>query len=265
MTIRPNPAGAARAAVLSAAAVVLGLLVLACVPLLLDQTSPLRLQERPHAAQSIPLVPAPSPEEHLFEQEAPPSPPLPPEPEIAIPPVDLPAFTPPDIRPSAPELPTLATEAPRPAPVSPSALPIELPAQAALSIRGLAVRPAAGQLAVNLRPDKLQLPVQAARTGYRFNLDEVDRHPESIATMQPPYPYQARQMAVEGYVTVRFLVSRTGSVNELTILKAVPEGIFEQTVKNTVRRWRFKPAQKNGRPVETWVRQSIEFKLQDAS
>lgn len=263
MTIRPSTKHGAKTAVLIAAAAVIGLLMLACVPLLLDQTSPLRLQQQDRTAHRVALVPEMPPEQRLFEQEAPPAPPVP---EFSVPPVALQEFTPPDIRPPAPDCPAPATAPPSPVALSSAtALPIELPAQAALRVRGLAVRPASSQLAMNFRPSKLQLPATAPEMGYRFNLDEVDRHPEGIATLQPPYPFQARRLAVEGYVCVRFLVSRTGAVNELTILKAEPEGFFEQTVKNTVRRWRFKPAQKNGRPVETWVKQNIEFKLQDAS
>jgi protein TonB len=258
IAILPNSTEAARTASLAAAAIVISLVVLACVPLLLDQTSPARLEDPTRTARNIPLVPEKTLEERLFEQQEQPEPP-PPEPEMETPPVELPEIAPPDIQTPAPARPDMMAAMPATLPA------IDLPAQAALSLRGLAVRPGNHRLAMHIRPGKLHLPVTAPSAKSRFNLDEVDRQPRGISTMQPLYPYQARRMAIEGYVTVRFLVSHTGSVHELTILKAEPEGIFEQAVKSTVRHWRFKPGQKNGRPVATWVKTSIEFKLQDAS
>lgn len=255
----PNTAEATRTATLAAAAIIISLAVLACVPLLLDQTSPPRLEDLPRTARNIPLVPEQTLEERLLEHQELPEPPPPPEPELETPPVELPEIAPPDIQAPAPQCPDMTASAPASLPA------IDLPVQAALSVRGLAIRPGAHRMAMNIKPGKLRLPVTAPSSKSCFNLDEVDRRPQGISTMQPLYPYQARRMSIEGYVTVRFLVTRTGSVNKLTILKAEPEGVFEQAVKNTVQHWRFKPGQKNGQPVATWVKTSIEFKLQDAT
>ncbi|ABA88101.1 periplasmic energy transduction protein, TonB-related protein [Syntrophotalea carbinolica DSM 2380] len=254
----PNTTESVRAAALAAAAIIISLAILACVPLLLDQTSPAQRHNLPRTNRNIPLVPEKTPEDRLFEQQELPDPPAP-EPILNAPPVELPEVAPPDTQAPATSCPDMTAAALASLPA------VDLPVRVAVPLQGLALRPDPQRLAMNINPGKLHLPATAPTTGHRFNLDEVDRRPQGISTMQPLYPYQARRMAIEGYVTVRFLVTHNGSVDELTILKAEPEGVFEQAVKSTLRHWRFKPGQKNGRPVATWVKTSIEFKLQDAS
>lgn len=95
----------------------------------------------------------------------------------------------------------------------------------------------------------------------RFNMNEVDRVPTRISNKPPHYPYRARRMSIEGYVKVRFLVDCSGAIHDLTIIEARPEGVFEPEVMKTLPRWKFKPARKDGRTVETWMKTTIEFKL----
>ena len=109
-----------------------------------------------------------------------------------------------------------------------------------------------------LVPPKLSHPALNNRA---FDMKEVDRQPQYLSSMQPPYPYKARRMGIEGYVDVRFLVDKNGLPHKLSILEAKPEGEFEDTVKKTVPHWKFKPGQKNGRPVDTWVKTRILFQL----
>jgi protein TonB len=96
----------------------------------------------------------------------------------------------------------------------------------------------------------------------RFTLGQVDQPPMVTAQIPPPYPFLARRRGIEGWVRVRFLVDRQGQVRELTIVKAQPPGVFEDTVRRTLPRWRFRPGVKDGRPVDTWVETVIRFKLE---
>lgn len=92
--------------------------------------------------------------------------------------------------------------------------------------------------------------------------EEEDQPPMVTAQIPPPYPFLARRRGIEGWVRVRFLVDRQGQVRELTIVKAQPPGVFEDTVRRTLPRWRFRPGVKDGRPVDTWVETVIRFKLE---
>lgn len=72
-----------------------------------------------------------------------------------------------------------------------------------------------------------------------------------IATMlsQPDYPVRAARNGIEGYVDVTFDVAPSGAAENVTVTSAVPERIFDRAAVNAVKRWKFQPAEKNGKPV----------------
>ncbi len=85
-----------------------------------------------------------------------------------------------------------------------------------------------------------------------------------LATPQPMYPIRALRLRMEGKVLVEFTVTESGDVTDPEIIKAQPPRIFDQTVKQGVLRWKFKPQIVAGKPVAARLRQTIEFKLPDA-
>ena len=89
-----------------------------------------------------------------------------------------------------------------------------------------------------------------------------DRPPLIAARFPPPYPYFARRRGIQGQVRVRFLVDRKGQVKRVEIMEAKPRGVFEDSVLNTVSRWRFSPAIRGGQPATAWVETTIHFRLQ---
>lgn len=101
----------------------------------------------------------------------------------------------------------------------------------------------------------------AARTGRGYELSQVDAAPRLTHKLAPEYPYSARSRNISGTVTVRFLVDEEGRVDELTVLSAEPAGVFERSVLKAVRRWRFTPGERKGKPVPTWVVLPVRFDL----
>lgn len=227
---------------------VMGILMLALAPVLLRQTSFDTESLERTRVRLLALQ-----EEELPEtKEIEPEPEPPPEPEI------LPE--PPDVEP--PEIDVAQIEPPQTtyeSAVDIYEAGIQLPNLTGLGLKGVRVSPQ--NLSRNLsRAPMPGLPKHGdPRT--RFNADEVDRQPQGVATMQPIYPYRAKRLGIEGYVTIRFLVNSRGKTDLLEIIKSVPPGQFESSVEKSVARWNFKPAIKNGNPVETWVETTIEFKL----
>jgi len=73
----------------------------------------------------------------------------------------------------------------------------------------------------------------------------------------PSYPSRARRRRIEGEVTVRFTVTTTGSVGDLSVVSASPPGLFEQATLEAVRRWRY-PPQPASRP---GVLATVRFEL----
>lgn len=83
-----------------------------------------------------------------------------------------------------------------------------------------------------------------------------------LHTPQPSYPRRARSRGIEGWVTVSFIIQTSGNVKDVTILNANPPGIFENTTRNTVANWTFKPQLLNGEATARKVEQTIRFSLQ---
>lgn len=94
-----------------------------------------------------------------------------------------------------------------------------------------------------------------------FGLGEVDRGPQILKQQKPAYPLVARRRNLTGRVTVKFLVDRHGKVRKPRIVEAHPRGVFEQSVLDSITKWRFKPGVLKGREVATWVVLPIQFRL----
>jgi len=94
-----------------------------------------------------------------------------------------------------------------------------------------------------------------------FNSYELDSQPETLMRMQPPYPIRAQERGIEGVVQLKLLVNKDGSVGQVEILSARPEGVFEETVRQTVPRWKFNPGRIAGEAVTAWVVTNVRFQL----
>jgi protein TonB len=92
-----------------------------------------------------------------------------------------------------------------------------------------------------------------------FDARDLDTPPRGIEQQKPVYPYKARQRRIEGVVEVRFLVRADGTVGEIIIESAEPEGVFEDAVREAVSRWRFEPGKLAGESVAAWVKQPLRF------
>lgn len=93
--------------------------------------------------------------------------------------------------------------------------------------------------------------------------DHVQLSPQtaqSVTVSVPPdYPLLARQMKVQGAVSLQALISRDGSIQELQILSG--PGILATAAREAVKQWHFKPYLQNGQPVETQARITVNFTI----
>lgn len=111
------------------------------------------------------------------------------------------------------------------------------------------------------KPAALPAQPEPSAQDTKFALSEVDSHPRLVRKVNPTYPFQAKRRGVEGKVIVRFLVDNQGRVSEFSVVQAEPEGVFEESALRAVRKWRFEPGEKDGKPVDTWVQVPIRFEL----
>lgn len=79
------------------------------------------------------------------------------------------------------------------------------------------------------------------------------------------YPSAAKAAGIEGRVIVQVFVDIKGRVTETVILKEIPNSGFGKAASAAIKRTRFKPARKRGKPVAAWIVIPVRFKLLHSS
>ena len=83
-----------------------------------------------------------------------------------------------------------------------------------------------------------------------------------IVRVAPVYPQRALARGIEGYTIVQFDVSADGSVTHPVVVEHFPSRVFDAASLAAVKRFRFKPQIRNGRPViVTGIRNRFTFEL----
>jgi protein TonB len=90
---------------------------------------------------------------------------------------------------------------------------------------------------------------------------EKSEPPVPVRTFPPEVPVSFSRGGSAGLVTVRFLVDVKGAVQEAAIEKSTHHELDEPAMK-AVRKWRFKPATKDGVPVAVHVSIPIKFEVE---
>jgi TonB family protein len=89
----------------------------------------------------------------------------------------------------------------------------------------------------------------------------MESPPELLpGNLQPTYPPAAMIGNHKGIVTIRAQVLPSGQVGEMFVRPPRMAPVLEQAAMETIRRWRFKPARRNGEPVSAWVNIPIEYR-----
>lgn len=102
---------------------------------------------------------------------------------------------------------------------------------------------------------------QSVESEFVFEAFELDEPPKPISRVPPVYPFGAREQGIEGIVQVKLLIHKDGSVGEVVIIDARPQGIFEDAVRRSVPRWMFSPGTIQGKAVTAWVVTALRFEL----
>ncbi len=84
-----------------------------------------------------------------------------------------------------------------------------------------------------------------------------------LRNTKPRYPASARRSGESGTVVLKVLVTREGLAGRVELESSSGYNALDQSALETVKRWRFTPAQRGGDPVEIWVRVPIEFRLEE--
>lgn len=87
---------------------------------------------------------------------------------------------------------------------------------------------------------------------------------EVVPTFQPSpvIPDDLRSEALDAMVTAQFLVDPSGTPGQVTITKSCGNEELDRLAVDAARRWRFKPATRDGQPIESRVILHIQFEVQ---
>lgn len=84
--------------------------------------------------------------------------------------------------------------------------------------------------------------------------------------MPPPhYPVEAARQYIGGKVMLLATVAADGTLRDVQIESAEPQGVFEEVSLAAARKWVYRPAMQDGRPVEGRVRIPITFSAAPAN
>jgi TonB family protein len=99
-----------------------------------------------------------------------------------------------------------------------------------------------------------------ADNGGPFEAAEVTREARIIYKPEPGFTEQARKNNVRGEVRLRAVLSATGEVTNVVVVKGLPDGLTEKALA-AARQIRFTPAEKDGHPVSQYVVLEYNFNI----
>jgi protein TonB len=85
---------------------------------------------------------------------------------------------------------------------------------------------------------------------------------ERLRYVPPDYPMEARQKGLSGNVELVFTVRADGRVTDVSVQSAIPARIFDDAAIEAVRKWRYRPYERDGRPVDQRVKLNLRFAME---
>ncbi len=82
--------------------------------------------------------------------------------------------------------------------------------------------------------------------------------PKTLTKTPVDYPEAAKKQKLEGTVQLNVLISETGQVLQVTVMKSAHPMLDEAAIR-TVKKWTYEPARKQNVPVRVWLSTSITF------
>ena len=146
----------------------------------------------------------------------------------------------------------------------PLAPPPAQAAPAATAAQPVAPAPAAPPPAQAASPPAASAPVpgvtitSAVDLTY-YSVRDLDMQPRALREILPGYPADADRQHLSGQVRVQLKLEADGRVSDMEIVSATPPGVFEDSTLKALRKARFAPAQKDGRPVRARVVITVEY------
>ena len=98
------------------------------------------------------------------------------------------------------------------------------------------------------------LPPQPVITSARYDM-------RFSAALQPEYPIALARAEVEGVAVVNVRIGNDGRVIDVVSIRSDDPGFFEATRAHALRKWRFRPAMRDGVATESWRQMTVKFQM----
>ncbi len=92
---------------------------------------------------------------------------------------------------------------------------------------------------------------------------QIARELTPLVRIPPEYPHSALLNETNGYVTLMFTVTETGSVADPEVIASEPPGVFDRAAIKSVLRWKYQPQLANGKPISVVTRTRIRFSMEN--
>ncbi|MEM9157754.1 MAG: energy transducer TonB [Verrucomicrobiota bacterium] len=91
-----------------------------------------------------------------------------------------------------------------------------------------------------------------------FERSEVDEKPRLMYNPEPKVPYRLR--GDEVVLTMLYFVTEKGRAERISVLDGNTDNPeYHEIAKKSITTWRFRPARRDGKPVNCWVQQIFKF------
>jgi TonB family protein len=84
--------------------------------------------------------------------------------------------------------------------------------------------------------------------------------PVVVKEVRPQYTPGAKEAKIQGVVTLECVVNADGTVGDVEVTKSLDAGLDQEAIK-AVKKWRFEPGTKDGKPVPVQVALEMTFTL----
>lgn len=106
-------------------------------------------------------------------------------------------------------------------------------------------------------------PASSVTSKYKGGVFRVGggvKPPQLILDPDPEYSDEARKARLEGTVVLWMIVGTDGAAHDIRVKSPLGKGLDEKAIE-AVKRWKFKPATKDGQPVAVMVNVEVSFRL----
>lgn len=87
------------------------------------------------------------------------------------------------------------------------------------------------------------------------------KHPEALVSPKPEYTDEARRARTEGTVILQAVIMKNGLADNIQVIRSLGYGLDASAIQTILTKWRFKPGQLNGVPVDSQINIEIYFKI----